>query len=92
MRSVEMTYPESGYFLFRKAVFVLTSSIGQSMAENLLRTAAHQIGSSPESLIREDIRPLAGALQPNLSEFVGNNQAAKLTSALRVLVGGVAGI
>jgi hypothetical protein len=89
---MELIKVESGYFLFRKAVFLLASSIGKSMAENLLRNAAHQIGSSPESLIREDIRPLAGALQPNLSEFVGNDKAAKLTSALRVLVGGMAGI
>ena len=83
---------ESGEFLMKKAVFLMTSSVGAAMAEALVRDGLKQIGATPEGLAREHIGRLAGVLQPRLSEFVGNDKAAKLTSALRVLVGGISGI
>ncbi|MGH9823955.1 MAG: hypothetical protein ACREDR_11970, partial [Blastocatellia bacterium] len=82
---------ETGDFLLRKAVLLLSSSVGVSMAETLVKNAVQQIGSTPQMLVKDDIKRLASALEPNLSEFVGNDKAAKLTSALRVLVGGIAG-
>lgn len=82
---------ETGDFLLKKAVFLLSSSVGVSMAETLVRNAVAKIGSTPQMLVKDDIKRLAGVLEPNLSEFVGNDKAAKLTSALRVLVGGMAG-
>ena len=82
---------ESGEFLLKKAVFLLTSSVGMSMAETLIRNAVKQIGLTPEQVIKSDIKPIASVLERNLSEFVGNEKAAKLASALRVLVGGISG-
>ena len=82
---------ETGDFLLRKAVFLLSSSVGVSMAETLVHNAVTQIGSTPRMLVKDDIRRLAEVLEPNLSEFVGTDKARKLTSALRVLIGGIAG-
>jgi hypothetical protein len=90
--SSESAKSESGEFLLRKAVFLLTSSVGKAMAETLVRNAVKKIGSTPERLTKQDIKRLAAVLEPSLSEFVGNDKATKLTSALRVLVGGISGI
>ncbi|MGH9830298.1 MAG: hypothetical protein ACREDR_44380, partial [Blastocatellia bacterium] len=62
-----------------------------SMAETLIRNAVKQIGRTPEQVIKSDIKPIASVLERNLSEFVGNEKASKLASALRVLVGGISG-
>jgi hypothetical protein len=83
---------ETGDFLLRKAVFLLTSSVGKTMAETLIDKAVKQIRSSPQTITKNEIKPLAHALEPSLAEFVGNEKAARLTSALRVLVGGITGI
>jgi hypothetical protein len=83
---------ESGDFLFNKSVFLLTSSVGRVMAETLVGNALQKIGSTPESLVHSDISRLATALEPALCEFVGNDKAKKLASALRVLVGGMSGL
>jgi hypothetical protein len=83
---------ESGEFLVRKAKFLLTSSVGMTMAEALLNNALERIGLTAQRLTKEDVRRLAGEMEPSLSEFVGTEKAAKLTSALRVLLGGAAGI
>jgi hypothetical protein len=91
LQTKESSKPESGLFLLRKAVFLLTSSIGMSMAETLVNNAVERIGSSPEKLVKDDVKRLAGALEPPLSELVGTEKAARLTSALRVLVGGMVG-
>jgi len=82
---------ESGVFLFKKAVFLLTSSVGMTMADTLVKNAIAQIGSTPEKLVKEDFKALSAKLESPLSEFVGSDKAAKLTSALRVLVGGITG-
>jgi hypothetical protein len=83
---------ETGEFLLRKAVFLLTSSVGMSMAQTLLNNALKQIGSTPQKLVKDDIKRLSSVLEGPLSEFVGKDKAGKLTSALRVLVGGTAGV
>jgi len=80
---------ESGGFLIRKSVFLLTSSVGNAMAETLVGKAVAQIGATPESLTKQDIAKLAGVLEPSLREFLGSEKARKLSSALRVLVGGI---
>lgn len=60
-----------------------------TMAETLMKKALEQIGRTPDTLMRTDIPKLAESLEPALSEFVGNEKAGKLVSALRVLVGGM---
>jgi hypothetical protein len=82
---------ETGEFLLKKSIFLLTSSVGRSTAETLVDKAVHLIGCTPQTLVKDDIRRLASAIEPSLSEFVGTDKATKLTSALRVLVGGIAG-
>jgi hypothetical protein len=91
IQTKELGRPETGDFLLRKAVFLLTSSVGSAMAETLVKKAVTQIGCTPQRLVKDDIKRLAGAIEPSLSEFVGIDKAARLTSALRVLVGGIAG-
>jgi hypothetical protein len=91
IQTKEIGRPETGDFLLRKAVFLLTSSVGSAMAETLVNKAVIRIGCTPQRLVKDDIKRLAGAIEPSLSEFVGIDKAAKLTSALRVLVGGTSG-
>ena len=83
---------ETSEFLVRKAKFLLTSSVGMAMAETLLQNSLEQIGLTSHTFTKEDVKRLAAVMEPSLSEFVGTDKAAKLTSALRVLLGGVAGI
>jgi len=78
-----------GAFLVRKCVFLLTSSVGQAMAENLVDAALKQIRVPHDNLNTSDIQPLSAQLRRGLSPFVGDEKAERLTSALRVLVGGV---
>jgi hypothetical protein len=74
-------------FLFNKSVFLLTSSVGKAMAENLVVQATARIGTNPASLATDDIARLAATLEPELASFVGNDKARRLASALRVMVG-----
>jgi hypothetical protein len=87
IQTQQLRKPETGDFLLRKTVFLLTSSVGSSMAETLVKKAVAQIGCTPQRLVKDDIKRLASAIEPSLSEFVGIDKAARLTSALRVLVG-----
>jgi len=70
---------------------LLTSSVGKAMAETLVNNAVKQVGTTPEMLAKDDVKRLSVALEGPLSELVGRDKATKLTSALRVLVGGVVG-
>ena len=79
----------SGEFLVRKSVFLLASSVGKVTAETLISQAIDKIGRTRADLTPSDIPPLAVSLKPALSNFVGDEKAERLTSALRVLVGGV---
>lgn len=58
------------------------------MAENLVDNALKAIHVPAEKLNTSDIALLSMQLLPALSPFVGEDKAEKLTSALRVLVGG----
>ena len=87
----QQTARHAGQFLFNKSVFLLTSSVGKAMAENLVTQATSRIGSSPSELVTDDIPQLAATLEPDLASFVGNDKAKRLASALRVMVGGFAG-
>lgn len=92
MQPQELIANKSGGFLFKKSVFLLTSSVGKVMAETLVSNAVRHIGSTIETLAQKDISRLAVTLEPALREFVGYDKASKLASALRVLVGGSSGV
>jgi len=79
----------SGEFLVKKSVFLLASSVGTVTAETLISRAIDEIGRTRAGLTASDIPGLALTLKPALSSFVGDEKAERLTSALRVLVGGV---
>ena len=90
MQSPHVDADQTGEFLLRKTIFLLTSSVGNAMAETLVRKAVFLIGVTPATLKQDDVPRLSSALEPTLREFVGNEKAARLASALRVMVGGVA--
>ena len=89
MQSKDGIPSSSGDFLFRKSIFLLTSSVGQAMAETMVKKAVFLIGATPATLKQEDVPRLSTTLESALREFVGNEKAARLAAALRVMVGGV---
>lgn len=88
LKPAPQTNQNAGEFLARKCVFLLTSSVGKAMAEKLVENALRQIGVTPQTLNTSDIALLSIQLLRSLSPFVGEDKAERLTSALRVLVGG----
>jgi hypothetical protein len=89
MQSESGVKEPAGEFLVRKSVFLLTSSIGVTMAEKLVNQAMGQIGVEPAALTQSNIASLADAIEPALQPFIGHEKARRLAAALRVLVGGV---
>jgi hypothetical protein len=79
----------NGHFLVRKSIFLLASSVGKAVAETIINQAIEQIGRSPSLLTEADIPGLSVKVKPALAKFVGEEKAERLTSALRVLVGGM---
>jgi hypothetical protein len=79
----------SGEFLVRKSVFLLTSAVGKSAAEAMILHAVGEANLSVQTLTPADIPRIAQLVEPALRPFVGDEQAHRLASALRVLVGGV---
>jgi len=87
MQSKAETSP--GEFLLKKSIFLMTSAVGRDSAEAMLTSAITQIGLTPATLTQSDIARVADLIEPALRPFVGGEQARRLGSALRVLVGGV---
>ncbi|HEY6330092.1 MAG TPA: hypothetical protein VI756_12205, partial [Blastocatellia bacterium] len=65
--------PPSGEFLVRKCVFLLTSSVGRAMAENLIDNALKAIHVPAANLNTSDIALLSMQLLPALGPFVGED-------------------
>ena len=79
----------SGEFLVRKSVFLLTSAVGKSAAQAMIENAMLQAGLSVATMSPGDMASVAARVEPALRPFVGGEQARRLASALRVLVGGL---
>ena len=80
----------SGPFLIQKSTFLLSPSVGRAMAETLINQALQQLRLGVDDVAQGDIPALALKLEPALRQFVGDEKAQRLASALRVLVGGIA--
>jgi hypothetical protein len=82
---------DTGQFLVRKSIFLLSPSLGPAVAEKLVMRGLEFLRVAPDSLVSADIPRLATVLEPSLRDFLGNEKAKRLASALRVLVGGAFG-
>ena len=69
----------------QRAVDRLAPRIGKMTAENAILMAASKIGTSPDSVRREDLPGLAQNLSPILRVFLGPEAAAKLSAEIRDL-------
>jgi len=81
--------PKNSQFLIQKSIFLLASSVGKAVAETIIHQGIQQMGASPTTLTEADIPGLSIKVKPALEKFVGEEKAERLTSALRVLVGGM---
>lgn len=78
----------TGEFLVKKSIFLLSPSLGPAVAEKLVTRGLEFLRVEATSLAASDIPRLATVLEPSLRDFLGNEKAKRLASALRVLVGG----
>ena len=79
----------TGEFMVRKCVFLLTSSVGQAMAAKIVEEGLQSLGIQAAALTVSEMAQLSAVIERALRSFVGDDKATRLASALRVLVGGV---
>ena len=61
----------SGEFLVRKSVFLLTSAVGKSAAQAMIENAMLQAGLSVATMSPGDMASVAASVEPALRPFVG---------------------